>query len=221
MSDPSVEDYINFAASYILENGYVSKSKVIREGSTEIPTTDLVDNIYLKTPVSELNLSEEAKDLVQYVYTTYWKTLEEKKNIQGLNNFEETVYSLIKSDKFVEHQSGFITAAVNTALSQKKTQDIASKSRHAGKIGKRFGGVATVTGVYSYDSQYGAGTRIHLISESGNEYVWFASGSKSYTVGKKYNVVGTVKAHNVFKGVKQTIINRCRIDEIEELEEME
>jgi hypothetical protein len=38
-------------------------------------------------------------------------------------------------------------------------------------------------------------------------------------VGKRYTLAGTIKAHDEYKGAKQTTMTRCTVDEIAEVEQ--
>ena len=50
--------------------------------------------------------------------------------------------------------------------------------------------------------------------ENGNDFSWFTTGDWSTEdEGKKFAVKGTIKEHKEYKGIKQTIITRCKIEE--------
>jgi len=51
-----------------------------------------------------------------------------------------------------------------------------------------------------------------LIDLSGNHLTWFASGS-DMEVGNTYKLLGTIKKHDEYNGVKQTILTRCKVKE--------
>jgi hypothetical protein len=46
-------------------------------------------------------------------------------------------------------------------------------------------------------------------STEGNVFVWVTS-TKSYGVGLKLRIMGTVKEHQEYKGVKQTVLTRVK-----------
>ena len=68
--------------------------------------------------------------------------------------------------------------------------------------------------VIEREGDYGLTTILKLADESDNILTWFASGSKSYQKGDKVSLKATIKKHDEFKGVKQTVITRAK--EIEE-----
>jgi len=62
--------------------------------------------------------------------------------------------------------------------------------------------------ISSYETEFGY-TYIHKIKdEDGNVFIWKSS-SGSYSKADK--IVGTVKDHSEFRGVKQTILTRCKV----------
>jgi hypothetical protein len=75
----------------------------------------------------------------------------------------------------------------------------------------------TVTGLNSFEGRYGVTTLISFEDEPGNIIKWFASESVNLDDVYRGDVVtlkGTVKKHDVYKEVKQTVIFRCRISTI-------
>lgn len=57
-------------------------------------------------------------------------------------------------------------------------------------------------------------TQTHVytfVDDSENCFVWFASKDQQITVGGKYKLRATVKCHNEYKGIKQTVVTRGKI----------
>jgi hypothetical protein len=46
----------------------------------------------------------------------------------------------------------------------------------------------------------------------GSELTWFASNPPDLTVGDKVTIVGRVKSHGEYMGVRNTVLTRCKID---------
>jgi hypothetical protein len=82
-------------------------------------------------------------------------------------------------------------------------------SRFQGEIGERLEISMEVTAVSSFDSPYGK-QNLHVFRDAeGNAYLW-KTASKCWQVGDKKKIRGTVKEHNVYKGIKETILTRCK-----------
>ena len=54
-----------------------------------------------------------------------------------------------------------------------------------------------------------------FLTEDGACLVWKASNTELARgdVGKKYDIKGTVKKHDEYKGAKQTLLSRCAVEE--------
>ena len=64
----------------------------------------------------------------------------------------------------------------------------------------------------SWDTDFGTKYVYRFVTEDGWVFIWKTC--KAIQNGKKLKVVGTVKAHNEFRGQKQTELTRCKIVEI-------
>jgi hypothetical protein len=84
---------------------------------------------------------------------------------------------------------------------------------HLGTIGKRQSfGTVILDFVTGYETEYGYTTILKFRTEEGATLVWKAS-STSITrldAGKRFLLTGTVKAHDLYKGAKQTSVSRCK-----------
>jgi len=54
-----------------------------------------------------------------------------------------------------------------------------------------------------------------MLDENGNILIWKASGSKSFEIGSKYKLTGTVSEHSEYEGKKQTLLQRCKLEIVE------
>lgn len=59
---------------------------------------------------------------------------------------------------------------------------------------------------------YGPTTLVSMIDDNGNVMKWFASGSKDFKAGQKYRLKGTIKGHDNYQGVDQTILTRAKLE---------
>ncbi|MGV0653755.1 hypothetical protein ABQE48_07735 [Mycolicibacterium thermoresistibile] len=70
-----------------------------------------------------------------------------------------------------------------------------------------------LTTVRQFDGNYGTTTLFVGRTPSGHVVKWFASGAWRYDVGDTlYLAAATVKAHENYKGIDQTVITRGKID---------
>ena len=62
--------------------------------------------------------------------------------------------------------------------------------------------------VTSWENQFGVVRIYKIVGKDGNIFTWKTSG---YIGEKAKKLVGTIKAHNEYRGVKQTELTRCRV----------
>lgn len=82
-------------------------------------------------------------------------------------------------------------------------------SEYQGEIGERLELFLTVEKAISLDSYYGQSTMHIMRDDCGNCYVWTTS-AKKWAENTEHHLTGTVKDHKLYRGVKQTILTRCR-----------
>lgn len=86
----------------------------------------------------------------------------------------------------------------------------ASNSQFVGAVGDRLDLEVTVIAARRQDGYYGPSTVHHMEDAAGNRYIW-NTGAKSWEVGDKRHIRGTVKDHKVIKNVNITILTRCSV----------
>lgn len=93
-----------------------------------------------------------------------------------------------------------------------------SVSEHFGEAGKRDTYELTVIGESSFQSNFGTTSIYRMRDANGNVAVWFTA-SGSLEVGKTYKLKATVKKHDDYKGIKQTVLTRCSLLKEESVKE--
>lgn len=61
------------------------------------------------------------------------------------------------------------------------------------------------------ESEWGGCTLCMFVDDKGNKFKWFASGKTGFAQGDKVKLRATVKAHDEYKGQKQTSLTRCTL----------
>lgn len=83
-------------------------------------------------------------------------------------------------------------------------------SGFVGQVGERLTlKAASAKLISSWETMYGTTFLYRFVDESGNVFVWKASGA--YNVFDGVTIKGTVKDHSEYQGVKQTVLTRCKI----------
>jgi hypothetical protein len=87
-----------------------------------------------------------------------------------------------------------------------------ANSRHIDVVGERVDLTAEVFSRRSFTGKYGTVYRYSFVTENGDVVKWFASGRQENTGnGSKVQIRGTVKKHEEYKGMQQTILTRCKL----------
>ena len=89
-----------------------------------------------------------------------------------------------------------------------------STSTYKGVIGQKQTFILTVIKAIPVDTRFGSSTIHTMVDKDNNEFVW-TTGSKTLVVGNKYKVTGTIKEHKKYRNVKQTILTRCVVENLE------
>ena len=88
-----------------------------------------------------------------------------------------------------------------------------SASDFIGQVGDKISKVLRVKKVIKLDTRYGE-TNMHIMEDSDeNIYVWITN-TRNLVEDQLYSVFGTIKAHEIYKGEKRTILVRCQVEEM-------
>ena len=86
-----------------------------------------------------------------------------------------------------------------------------SVSQYQGEVGDRLDRTLTVKKVTQLENYFGTSTFYLFEDKSGNEYCW-TTAARQLELGETYEVRGSVKAHQVYKGKNQTVLTRCKVN---------
>ena len=99
--------------------------------------------------------------------------------------------------------------ALEREIERRKRFQDEKNSQYFGEVGKRAVYELTVTFTKEIDSNYGVMTLVKFRDQAGNVATWFASGRPDWIqMGETHKVKATVKKHELYQGVKQTILTR-------------
>lgn len=85
------------------------------------------------------------------------------------------------------------------------------ESEHIGNVGERLDFTVTVKrNITLPDYGYGESTLLIMEDLSGNRLTWKSSRALDTEQDEQLKLKGTVKAHGDYKGVKQTVLTRCK-----------
>lgn len=83
------------------------------------------------------------------------------------------------------------------------------KSNYVGNVGDKITIDVVCTGSVGFETQYGYSFANTFRDGNENVYVWITA-TKSYDIGTQMKIMGKVKAHNEYNGIKQTVLTRVK-----------
>lgn len=87
----------------------------------------------------------------------------------------------------------------------------AEKSKHVGTVKTRQDFTLKVVKSFVSSSRFGVTDRVEFVDGAGNVFVWWASSESGFTIGETVTVKATVKGHDTYKGIAQTVLTRVTV----------
>jgi len=221
---------LEVASALIREKGFTS-GRAAYENPGLTSTAALIRDYFfddIKHRMS-LKVSEEDKKTAQEAIE--W--IQAKKDEPGATDFIWNL-SVITSNPYTNWKSlGYLAALIPSMMKergQKQKWQIDkeenAKSDYVGNIGDKILSKMVFQGATSFEGTYGTTHVNKFVDASGNKYTWFSSSRpvtedttegtpKGYTgslkEGEEIYLFGTIKDHKEYKGVKSTLITRCKV----------
>ena len=83
------------------------------------------------------------------------------------------------------------------------------------EVGARIEFEAKIVGVYATEGFYGHTDIVKFRDSKGNMFAWFASGHTGLKREDRISIKGTVKQYDEYRGIKQTVLTRCKFTKFE------
>lgn len=205
------DNVLQFAAAIAQREGYVSRAQ---ENESRTATSTLV----LSAMDPDWRIKDWAdgiKELAESVaIVELAKVIREAvKHLDGNSEYAQNMRSLMMADTLAPRSLGMVVSAygcwqrMNQERLERETRPV---SQHIGAVKSKVtvkGEVAMVRGI---EGQYGV-TTLLVLNCDGNVVKWFASGEHDFQKGATMTLTGTVKDHGEYKGVKETVLTRCKV----------
>lgn len=206
---------LSWTIAVIRKRGWVSKGKAWEENraSTASQVSSGLTEGKKFSDNSGIERTEEDKEKAAEILTWAKSFLDR----DDLNDYEWNMKVAIETDSITWRSLGIVCSLVTMFWRETEAQRRTAEKResiHVGEIGKRqeFLGI-TLHKVIIVDGYYGT-TKIHKFTDTdGNEIVWFAS-SEWLEEELTYSGKATVKKHDEFNGINQTIITRAKLEPV-------
>lgn len=208
----SLKYFLYIVAETIKKHGWISKTKAFEENKHS--TSVIAWGIMLNS--KNIKISDESKEIVQK--SMDWAV--SLKDKESKNDYEHNIFMLAENNIVDSKTRGFgasIIVAYQKHLQYLKRQEekherqkLEKQSQYFGEIKERKLYTLKVLSKTYLESDYGVTVLHRMADQSGNIAIWFSS-SKSLEEGEEYTLKATIKEHNEYKGIKQTILTRCKV----------
>lgn len=200
--------------------GYVTSAKAQETGA--LSTTSTVRDLFRKAFAryttledwekecikSDAASTQKAKEMVEW-----FKSLPEKE--REANNFMHSLNVLLNSQQISGRDLGYVIALIPTyqRAQEQKLKATSKTNEWIGVPGQKLPPTRiTVTGTQDIASDYGSKQLVRMEDDQGHTIIWWNSSSQRMDQGKQYTITGgTVKKHDEFRGVKQTVLTRAKL----------
>jgi hypothetical protein len=220
-----LEAYLPWVAYAIRKNGWVSRAKAREQDDLGRATSNVaMDYLFIdaregpKPDEEDIKLGQDA---------LVWAQELEGTGGRALSDFEYNCKTLAKSGMIEMRNAGLAAAIVfchkrnveRAALEGKEKADFA-KSEFVGKVGEKIVGEVRILHMNGVQSTFGYSTLITMVdTRSGNNVIkTFAGNEQGLKVGDVVTIRAKVKKHDLYKGVKQTLVNYMKVVPAEEKE---
>ncbi len=217
--------YLSYVVACIRVGGWFSRTAVRNMVPPKSATADDALSVMFPPPAESeahrkfrVERTPTEEDAAGAARALAWTDEHLHGNGADLNDYEHNLSVAVQGGIVTNRLAGFAASLVRyyeqkVGVERTKAKQ-RTESRHVGSVGERLDlGVLTVQAVHDCDGNWGA-THIHrFVDADGNVFTWFSS-SKRLEVGSTYRVKGTVKKHDDYEGVKQTVIARCAAEPV-------
>lgn len=209
-----LEDVLTRTVVVIREEGWVSRKEAKNSYAPKYSTSDIVvEDILSRDPKEKDVFAKKAtkEDKEEALAALEWaRDLD-----PGTNDYLYNIKTIANLGAARMNLMGYacsILPAYRRETGYKAEQEKAkAESDWIGQIKKREVYEFTVVGMSTTQGYYGTTFIYRFIEGSGNRVTWFSSKNAELKTGETYKVKATVKKHDTYKGMKQTIVTRCAV----------
>lgn len=131
-----------------------------------------------------------------------------------LSEYFDTLRKAVAAHYITDKRIGIVASAVRAYQKAHSVPTAESTSEYVGTVKERLRCLkVTVDSIGGFMGSFGWTSIVKMRDDKGNVFSWFATTSTGMEVNESYTIDGTVKAHNEFKGTKETVLNRVTIKE--------
>jgi hypothetical protein len=203
----SPEAVLAWAASLTGKHGWISRAKAETEYVT--PSSSILRDLIFSDSPKAREVRRELRPTESHQAEAA-KVLEWARSVEpGDSEYLANVRRLAEADEISPRNAGIFGSAVAAywrESSAKAERDAAPVSRHIGQQKDRLELDVTVRGETTFGTDFGITHLYTLVTTEGNVLKWFSSRDAGLETGCQLRIRGTVKDHETYHEVAQTIL---------------
>jgi len=225
----NLEEFLTMVAAVVEEKGWISVSKA-KEREDLTPTVSEVR--FQLSPMSYTGKNwrefkiyptdehkQRAREAIEFARSDKLTTDSDYKHNLKISTASDVfhnkaagvVASLIA---FQDRDKEWEREQVRRREESEKSKAEYRKGEYVGEVGERITVPVNVVFSREIGGQFGITYLYKMRDSDGNMFTWFSS-NDVLEVDKWYSITGTVKKHEEYEGAKQTILTRCKAEEID------
>ena len=200
--------------------GWIANAKIDNYGNTYRNEYPLPQNPIswedMKEWIAESFDNNEMNDFIMNARSAFYRT-----NNDGSRELRERIpnqFAGIAIYGFIHAKKNHDKMVAKKIAEEKRIADNA-KVEYYGAVGDKFELTLTFDKSFGFEGAYGYQYILLFRDEENHVFVWKTANGNlgknfnwaEYEVGQKYLIKGTVKSHDEYKNVKQTVITRCKV----------
>ena len=214
----NVNQYLQIAYNCIVNYGYVKPNNDYYDD--EITTPERISNAYSDKTDEYVDSDKVDSDLIDKIKQAFYDFAKSHPS-----DFNHNVYTVLQQTcvdcKYARFLHFVPTFYLNKIKWEARKQEAEAKKQafmatlsneYAGSVGDKITTEATLTRYSMFDSDYGVMYVYNFKDVQGHVLVWFTK--KAITAvneGDTITIKGTVKKLSEYKGIKQTVLTRCKV----------
>lgn len=210
----TVLHFLGYVSAAMREHGWTPRSKAMPEFGK--PSTADIAYSSMLHPRDPKSLAPVSSDEERAALALEWARTLNERNETGAD-YLYNVNVVARCTVLGNRSTGLaasIISAYERAMGQEAERKLArAASGHVGTVDARMVVTLTIVTIRELDGNYGV-TRMHnMVDAAGNRFKWFGSGAGA-EIGKEGETVtikATVKKHDEYKGIKETVLSRCAV----------
>lgn len=213
----NVNQYLQIAYNCIVSYGYVRSDNDYY--NDKITTRERISIAYSDRTNEYVDQTEVDTDLINKIKQAFYDFAK-----SNPSNFTHNVCAVLQQTcvklKYTKLLHFVPTFYLNKVKREAKKQAFEAKKQafmatlnneYAGSVGDKITAEATLTGYSTFDGQYGVMYVYNFKDVQGHVLVWFTNKALYVDAGDTITIKGTVKKLNEYKGIKQTVLTRCKV----------